>query len=155
MACEPIWYGENIARRGSHVYFCGWNQTILDPIVEPVRTIHTSEFAYIFGNLSHYDTNEYPFNLTRKGYVLTTRGSRSWSTLTSVGQPGVKGHHTFLGFTSTFPGDKGSYIFVIGGPHEGLPVIDGPDSFPEVSSQKLRERCGFIISPEIIERFRY
>ncbi|OBT67120.1 hypothetical protein VE03_04436 [Pseudogymnoascus sp. 23342-1-I1] len=160
MTCQPMWYGEHIAAAGNDVYLYNWNQTILDPVLEYVTTatgfgpIHTSEFAYIFGNLSHYDVNGYPFNPAPEDYELRDRGSRSWSTFASVGKPGLEGRDTFQGVGEAFRGDE-VYVFVAGGPHEGLSAIDGPDAAEVLKGQKLRERCEFINSPEIIEQLGY
>lgn len=162
MVCQPMWYGERIAAAGNDVYLYNWNQTILDPALEAITNqtgfgpIHTSEFAYIFGNLSHYDISGYPFNPTPEDYELQDRGSRSWSTFGSLGKPGVKGRNTFQGVRKAFPsGGDEVYVFVAGGPHEGLSAIDGPDSTEALREQKLRERCEFINSPEIIEQLGY
>ncbi|OBT56471.1 hypothetical protein VE04_02954 [Pseudogymnoascus sp. 24MN13] len=162
MTCQPMWYGEHIAAAGNDVYLYNWNQTILDPVLESITNetgfgpIHTSEFAYIFGNLSHYDINGYPFNPAPEDYELRDRGSTSWSTFASVGKPGAKGRDTFQGVGKAFPsGGDEVYVFVAGGPHEGLSAIDGPDSTEVLREQKLRERCEFINSPELIEQLGY
>ncbi|KFY03173.1 hypothetical protein O988_01657 [Pseudogymnoascus sp. VKM F-3808] len=162
MTCQPMWYGEHIAAAGNDVYLYNWNQTILDPVLKAITNetgfgpIHTSEFAYIFGNLSHYDINGYPFNPAPEDYQLRDRGSRSWSTFASVGKPGLKGKDTFQGVRKAFPsGGDEVYVFVAGGPHEGLSAIDGPGSTEVLRKQKLRERCEFINSPEIIEQLAY
>lgn len=162
MTCQPMWYGEHLARAGNDVYLYDWNQTILDPILahlynqSGLGAIHTSEFAYVFGNLSHYDTAGYPFDPAPEDYALRDRGSRSWSTFAGVGRPGLEGHDTFRGFEPAFSGDRDEVdIFVAGGPDEGLSAIDGPRAKKALRVQRLRERCAFINSPEIIEQLRY
>ncbi|GJN78566.1 hypothetical protein PLIIFM63780_002060 [Purpureocillium lilacinum] len=161
MTCQPTWYAEHIASAGNDVYLYNWNQTILDPVLEAITNqtgfgpIHTSEFAYIFGNLSHYDINGYPFHPSKSDYALLHRGSRSWSTFASIGQPGQRGRDTFHGFTTAFPGGKETDVFVVGGPHEGLSAFDGPRAHPAIQGQKLKERCAFINSPEMIDQLRY
>ncbi|KAK2608375.1 hypothetical protein QQS21_003060 [Conoideocrella luteorostrata] len=161
MTCQPVGYAQQIAAAGNTVYLYNWNQTILDAYLSQVvkrpglGPIHTSEFAYIFGNLSHYDIGNYKFNPTKSDYQLKDRGSRSWSTYASTGQPGLKGHDTFQGFKPAFTDKNQVNIFVVGGPHEGLSAIDGPNAHPAVKEQRLRERCAFINSPEIIEQLRY
>jgi carboxylesterase type B len=161
MTCQPIGYAEAIARRGNDVFLYNWNQTILDPIIASlygesgIGTVHTSEFAYIFGNLSHYNTSGFPFAPTKEDYALQHRGSRSWSTFAAVGKPGLRGHDTFQGFLPAFSGNNQVNLFVVGGPNEGISAIDGPRAKPEVSAQRLRERCAFINSPEMIEQLRY
>jgi carboxylesterase type B len=82
----PAPFQQAIAAAGSTVYLYDWNQTVLDPFLTQVvhrpgtGPIHTSEFAYIVGNLSHYDTGE---------YKLEARASRSWSTFASTGGPSL------------------------------------------------------------------
>ncbi|KAI1079557.1 putative lipase [Whalleya microplaca] len=161
MTCQPVHYGARIAQAGNAVYLYNWNQTILGPIIEHLDNksgfgvIHTSEFAYVFGNLSHYDTDGFPFAPSPADYALLARASRSWSTFASTGKPGLEGHDTFTGFTPAFDAADETHVFVVGGPSEGLSAIDGPDSKPEIGAQKLRERCAFINSDEIIEQLRY
>ncbi|KAK3306179.1 Alpha/Beta hydrolase protein [Chaetomium strumarium] len=162
MTCQPIWYGQHIAKAGNDVYLYDWNQTILEPIIDEAagRTgfgpVHTSEFAYIFGNLSHYNTSGQPFHPTPDDYRLAERGSRSWSTFAATGRPSLPGHDTFQGFKQAFPaGGHDVYIFGAGGPSEGLSAIDGARSKGPMRVQKLRERCAFINSPEVIEQLRY
>lgn len=118
--------------------------------------IHTSEFAYIFGNLSHYGINGYPFDPAPKDYELRDRGSRTWTTFACAEKPRIEWRDTFQGVRKAFPsGGDDVYVFVARGPHEGLSAIDGPDSTEELRKQKLRERCGLINSPEIIEQLGY
>lgn len=161
MTCQPIFYAEHIAAAGNDVYLYDWNQTILEPILQHLGNpaglgpIHTAEFAYIFGNLSHYDTDGFPFNPTPADFKLRDRGSRSWSTFASIGKPSLKNHNTFQGFTPAFRNKDSPHIFIAGGPNEGLSPIDGPKAKPVLKAQKLRERCGFINSPEMIEQLRY
>ncbi|KAJ6785082.1 hypothetical protein PWT90_08667 [Aphanocladium album] len=161
MVCQPIWYAEALADAGNPVYLYNWNQTILDPILQAVTNhsgfgvVHTSEFAYIFGDLSHYDVSGIPFHPGPADYALARRAARTWTTFASKGTPGLPGHDTFHDFGLAFPGNNQTRIFVAGGPHEGLSAIDGQHSHPEMQRQRLRERCDFINSPQIIERLRY
>ncbi|KAK6957986.1 hypothetical protein Daesc_000778 [Daldinia eschscholtzii] len=167
MVCEPVYYGAALSAKGNSVYLYDWNQTILDPILEYVEgvaglgPVHTAEFAYIFGNISHYNFSDYPFDPTPEDYSLVTRGSRSWSTFTSRGVPSLEGHITFEGFTPSFPvGSQGDTdgtfsVFVAGGSSEGLSATDGPDSRPEIAAQKLKERCAFINSDKIIKELHF
>ena len=63
MVCEPLLLARAIQKKGNVVYLYNFNQTLLDPIIEYVSgikgigVVHTSEFAYIFGNLSHYNVS--------------------------------------------------------------------------------------------------
>ncbi|KAJ3460135.1 hypothetical protein MRS44_011002 [Fusarium solani] len=223
MVCQPAWYGERLASKRNEVFLYDWNQTILEPIIAEVKgktgfgTIHTSEFAYIFGNMSHYNVSGYPFHPTLSDYSLRQRGSRSWSTFASTGKPGAPGRKTFQGFNVSYPispipyevdpddeeyvilstGGKGArrvllpkfleqqskenethvyeglksawrkkvndtnpvdkemYVFVIGGPNEGLSDFGGDKAHLAVKSQWLRKRCAFINSPEMIAQLKY
>ncbi|ROW04066.1 hypothetical protein VSDG_01168 [Cytospora chrysosperma] len=159
MTCPPIWYSEHMAAKGAQVYLYDWNQTMLEPILASIGwpglgPTHTSEFAYIFGNLSHYDTNDYPFNPLDSDWALQDRGSRSWSTFAHTGVPHMKNHYTFQGFKPAYEGNQTS-IYVIGGPHEGFSTIDGPGASPALAAQSIRERCMFLNSPELISELRY
>ncbi|KAI3328477.1 putative lipase [Ustulina deusta] len=161
MVCQPIFYAENLAKRGNDVYLFEWNQTVSDQIIEGLTNetgygvIHTSDLEYVFGNLSVYDNGEYPFHATASDYALASRGSRSWSTFASTGKPSSQGNGTFAGFTTAFPGGDEIDVFIAGGPHEGLSPIDGPKAKAALKVQNLRERCAFINSDEIIEQLRY
>ncbi|TGJ81609.1 hypothetical protein E0Z10_g7153 [Xylaria hypoxylon] len=161
MVCQPIFYAENLAKRGNDVYLYDWNQTISDQILEALTNetgygvIHTSDLEYVFGNISLYDNGEYPFHASPADYALASRSSRSWSTFASTGKPSSEGHDTFQGFTTAFPGEDEIDIFIAGGPHEGFSPIDGPGAEAALKVQRLRERCAFINSDEIIEQLRY
>lgn len=169
MVCEPVYYGAALAAAGNSVYLYDWNQTMLDPLLAAMYgqsglgVIHTSEFAYIFGNLSHYDLSPtYPFNPSPEDYELVKRGSRSWSTFASLGTPGQQGRDTFTGFAASFAvgpqdggGDATYSVFVAGGPDEGLSDVEGPGSKAVVAAQKLKERCAFINSEEVIKELKF
>lgn len=159
MTCQPIWYGEHLAARGNSVYLYDWNQTLLDPIMTwmgypGLGPMHTSEFAYIFGNISHYDTDGFPFSPDPSDWALQSRGSKSWSTFVATGAPSLEKHDTFQGFAPAFAQRNETRIYVVGGPHEGLSPIDGPGAAPALAAEKLRQRCGFLNSPEIIAALR-
>ncbi|KAI8945082.1 putative lipase [Xylaria longipes] len=161
MVCQPMFYAENLAKRGNDVYLFDWNQTISDQVIQALYNdtgygvIHTSDLEYVFGNLSVYDNGEYPFQPTPADYSLVSRGSRSWSTFASTGKPSLMGHDTFSGFTTAFRKTDEIDVFIAGGPHEGLSPIDGPKAKAALDAQRLRERCAFINSDEIIEQLRY
>jgi carboxylesterase type B len=161
MVCQPIFYAENLAKFGSDVYLYDWNQTVTDQIIKAklnmtgYGVIHTSELAYLYGNLTLYATQGYPFELRPADLDLVTRGSRSWSTFASTGKPSLQGHDTLAGFTTAFPGNDELDIFIVGGPYEGISAIDGPRAKAVLEAQRLRERCAFINSDEIIEQLRY
>lgn len=78
MVCQPMFFGQHVhAKTEKDVYLYDQNQTILTPILESLGSpglgvVHTSEFAYMFGNLSHYDS---------KSHRLTLLKARTYTTL--------------------------------------------------------------------------
>ncbi|KAI0194244.1 putative lipase [Astrocystis sublimbata] len=162
MVCQPIFYAERLAQRGNDVYLYDWNQTISERLFQGVLNetrglgvIHESELKYVFGNLSAFNEGDNRFHFTQDDYALALRGSRSWSTFASTGKPTLKGHDTFSGFTTAFDGMEDTKVFIAGGPHEGLSPIDGPEALEGLAKQRLRERCAFINSDEMIEQLKY
>lgn len=157
MTCMPIWYGSQLSARGADVYLYDFNQTLLDPIFRAMRApalgaIHTSEFAYVFGNISHYDVDldGYEFNPVDSDYRLQTQVSRSWISFAAVGRPSLERKQTLRGWEGAFSGeDDETRIFVIGGPEEGLFTLDGEGSSAALAAQRLRERCEFLNSEEV------
>ena len=127
------------------------------PRSDIIPQIHTSELAYVFGNLSHYDIPGLPYDPTASDYALRNRESRSWSAFASLGVPSTTGtaYDTLQGWTSAFQYPNQTAVYAIGGPHQGLSTIDGDMSSPEVGVQKLRERCAFLNSPKIIQELQY
>ncbi|KAI7180766.1 hypothetical protein KC352_g23618, partial [Hortaea werneckii] len=167
MVCEPHYYGRALASRGNAVYMYDQNQTMLRaPLAasgsEGLGVVHTSEFAYVFANLSMYDVNGYSFQPRAEDYALVERESRSWSTFAATGRPGVDWHHrryrhrTVEGWCPAFAeGSDAAGIFVIGGPFEGSSAVEGSDSEAVVAAQKLEQRCAFINSLEVIDQLRW
>ena len=77
---------------GNGVYLYDQNATILDPALTSLGypglgAVHTSEFAYVFANFSHYNQSGLPIAPTEADYVLQRQESRSWSTFAAIGQP--------------------------------------------------------------------
>lgn len=161
MTCMPIHYAENLAKRGNDVYLYDWNQTTTDQVLKAkidatgYGVIHSSELPYVFGNISVFQGQGYTYKPTSSDLALQARSSRSWSTFASTGNPSLKGHKTLSGFTEAFPGNDELDIFIIGGPNEGLSSIDGRRASSALKAQKLRERCAFINSDEIIAQLKY
>ncbi|KAJ7217337.1 hypothetical protein GGX14DRAFT_358318, partial [Mycena pura] len=145
MVCMAMRYSEAIAANGNDVYHYDWNQTILAPRIEAFNNvsglgvIHTSEFA--------------PFRPNPGDWALETRGTRLWSTFASLGRPGLVEKNTFQRFDVALrrPGRS----FVAGGPNVGFYAIDGPKSTAVVARQRLRERCGFLNSDEVIAQMEF
>ncbi|KAI6946598.1 hypothetical protein KC318_g14987 [Hortaea werneckii] len=162
MVCEPQYYGRALASKGNPVYVYDQNQTMLQGPLESTGSVglgvvHTSEFAYVFGNLSTYDVNGYPYHPRAEDYALVERESRSWSTFAAIGRPSLDRYHDTLdGWCPAFAeGNDTAGIFVIGGPFEGFSAAEGSPSESVVAAQKLEERCAFIDSPEIIDQLRW
>lgn len=160
MTCMPTWYGANLARNGLDVFLFDFNQTMLAPILAAIGSpglgpVHTSEFAYVFGNISHYDNLDgYPFAPTDTDRRLEHEAALSWASFASRGKPSLRDKKTLQGWEPAFfrggPTDETDVdVFVVGGANEGLTAWDGPHSTPAMAAQKLRERCGFLNSPEI------
>ncbi|KAJ4298231.1 hypothetical protein N0V90_006130 [Kalmusia sp. IMI 367209] len=171
MVCEPLLLARAIHNKGNMVYLYNFNQTLLDPIIEYVSgikgmgVVHTSEFAYIFGNLSHYNVSGYPFNPTEADYTLATRASRSWGHFAHSGFPSplqntrkaLKGWlPAFWSFEDDLTRQPGrTYVYTIGGPSEGLWPLDGPDSIEPVSIQQIEEKCALFNDPRFIKLLQF
>lgn len=160
MTCQPVHYGASLAAAGNDVYLIDQNQTLLDAIFASIGqpglgVVHTSEFAYTFGNLSHYDTDGWAYNPTAEDYRLQTQESRTWSTFAAVGQPSLRSKNTLQGVDVAFGQPNQTYVYVVGGATEGLSAFDGPNSTAAIAVQNLRSRCGFINSPSIIPQLQY
>lgn len=158
MTCPALYFGEGVATKNANtVYFYHWNQTILGPVLEHLGhppgmgPIHTAEFAYVFGNLSHYKMDGVPFNPSPSDLELTVRASRSFSTFVGLGKPGLPNSNTFQGFNPAFARPGQTKVFVVGGPDEGLSYIDGLQANHALASQKIRERCSFLNSEEVLK----
>ena len=117
--------------------------------------IHTSNFAYEFGNLSHYNVDGFPYHPNKSDFALRDRQSGSWAAFANFGRPSDPQYHTLRGWEPAFPKKGEVDIYVIGGPHEGLSATAGPRSDHAVAAQKLKERCAFLNSPEIIKQLQY
>ncbi|KAF2864787.1 Alpha/Beta hydrolase protein [Massariosphaeria phaeospora] len=170
MVCEPIYLAEAMHKKGMNTYFYHFNQTILEPIIETlynvshIGVIHSSEFAYIYNNLSIYNVPGYPFNPSESDYQLAKRASSTWSYFASSGKPSaVSEGLTLQNWNPGFwrngqvqpPKPGNTYVYVIGGPGEGFWALDGEDSNDALERQRLRERCAWINSPEIIRKLQY
>lgn len=86
---------------------------------------------------------------------LVKRASRSWSTFAATGKTYQPGHDLVEGWTEAYKNKEGPYAMTIGGPHEGLSALHGPQAIAEVERQKLDERCAFLNNPEIIKALGY
>ncbi|KAL7950437.1 Alpha/Beta hydrolase protein [Trichoderma barbatum] len=160
MTCPSVYFGDVLAEQSMNtVYLYHWNQTVLEPILEylghpaGMGPIHTSEFAYIFGNLSHYNTDGFPFKPSSSDLKLMVRASRSFSTFTSIGKLELPNRDTFQGFNPAFEKPGEAQVFVVGGVNEGSSYIEGPQAGSALASQKLRERCSFLTSEGVLQEF--
>jgi carboxylesterase type B len=176
MVCEPLLYGRALTEKGQRVYYYVQNQTVVDAALDSLGlpglgVVHTSEFAYMFNNISHYDSKymysmsssktppanettvyDYPYHPTPSDEQLAIRATRSWSTFASIGRPSWDGHGTLEGWKSAFAVENQTRVFVIGSDEEGLHSLGGNSA---IGSEKIEERCAFINSPEIIEQLQF
>ena len=163
MVCEPFYLAEALHRKGNQVYLYNWNQTILPPILKAVfdapglGVVHTSEFAYMFGNISVYNVSGVPFDPSQQDYDLVQRGSRTWAALGAKGHVddkdgGVKGWKPAYSANGA-PGSPS--VYTIGGSEEGLFPVEGTGSPDAVAKQRLAERCALWNRPEIISQLGY
>lgn len=163
MVCQPIYFGTALAAAGNDVYLYTQNRTFVTPILEANYSMygygvpHTSDLSYMFGNLSHYDIYDFPFRPTADDFALVERQSRSWTTFAALGRPSEGGNGTIEGWRKAdFGGDENYGVQVIGGPHEGWGGVNGSAGAREaLREQRLRERCGFLTSEEVVRETHY
>jgi carboxylesterase type B len=175
MVCEPLLYGQALTKRGQDVYYYDQNQTVVNKPLEALGlpglgVVHTSEFAYMFNNLSHYDSktfrnsslqnhkanqlavNDYPYDPSASDERLAIRETRSWSTFASIGRPSLEGRGTLKGWEPAFGSANETRVFVIGSEEEGLHSLGDSSA---IGGQRLEERCAFINSPEVIAELQF
>ncbi|KAK4503920.1 hypothetical protein PRZ48_004835 [Zasmidium cellare] len=161
LTCQPFFFGDALAKSGNDVYYYVTNQTILTPILNyngiyGYGKVHTSEFAYVFGNLSHYDIYDFPFHPKPEDYALKIRASRSWASYAALGRPSVEGKGTLEGWRKGDNEDENFGVYVLGGPSEGYSGEGGRESSREaVKLQKLQERCGFLNRMDVVRQDGY
>lgn len=162
MVCPSLYLGAAIHKTyTAPVFHYDFNQTILDPILEHtinvshLGVVHTSEFAYVFGNVEAYNNSGNPINLTASDYALQERASRSWSAFASVGHPTEGGVVTVQGWLDAYSAPNQTHVMTVGGPWEGWWPLSGADSPEAVQKQKLVERCAFLNSPGAIQGLQF
>lgn len=162
MVCPSLHLGAAMHEtHGPPVYHYDFNQTILEPILEHtinvshLGRVHTSEFAYVFGNVQAYNNSGNPINLTASDYALQQRASRSWSAFAASGHPTQEGEVTVQGWLDAYSAPNQTHVMTIGGPWEGWWPLGGVGSPEVVQQQKLVERCAFFNSPEVIRYLQY
>ena len=158
--CQGFYLGQAMADAGNRVYFWDQNQTMYDEIFAYLGTpgygvVHTSNFAYQFGNLSHYDVDGFPYHPNKSDFALRDRQSGSWAAFANFGRPSAPKYGTLLGWEPAFSEDREIDIYVVGGPREGLSAVAGSQADPVVAAEKLKQRCAFLNSPEIIKQQNY
>lgn len=173
MVCQPIYLAEAIHAKwngtmASNVFLYNWNQTLLDPILKSVYNVsnmgavHTSEFAYMYGNFSHYNQPDWPFAPSIWDEKIRRAGSRSWSSFATSGNPSQNA--SFPGWLPAFstghlqpssaPNDPLG-LYLVGEEWLGWTPIDGPQAVDIVSRQRLRERCGLINSERFLQYMQF
>lgn len=150
-----------MSNAGNDVYLYNQNQSMLTPILDyygdyGFGVIHTSDLGYIFGNLSHFNQYDWPYNPTDSDKRLAIQQSRSWASFTALGKPSLEGHGTLQGWAKAQFDDENYGAYVIGGPYQGFSGSGGNKlSKKHMAFAKLRERCGFLNSPEIVREIQY
>ena len=164
MTCQPIYYGQQLAAYGNPVWYLHQNQTLLSRILDFLDqpgygVIHTSEFPYTFGNLSHYNVSDYPFDPSAEDYRLEKQMAGTWASFASQGTPSIEGKATLQGMELAYDvqkwGEGQTAIFVVGGDAEGMSTFDGPLATDAVRMQRLRERCGFLNRADIVAMLQF
>lgn len=157
---EPFLWAAAMAKASQPTYHYIQNQTFYTPALDSLGqpglgVIHTSEFAYVFGNLSHYNVSGLPFEPRPEDYALKSRQSRSWSTFAWLGRPELEGKDTFKGWKPAVGDGDESGVFVIGGSQEGWSSLSGNGSRVAVAEQKLSERCAFLNRGDVIAQLGF
>lgn len=174
MICEPLLFGQALSERGQDVFYFNQNQTVVDSPLESLGlpglgVVHTSEFAYVFNNISHYNSkslpctrewkpcqyflvNDYTYKPTASDEDLAIRETRSWSAFANFGRPSLENWGTLQGWKPAFDTANETRAFVIGSDEEGLHSLSGKSA---LGKQRLEERCGFINSPEVVEQLQF
>lgn len=163
MVCMPTWFGEQVSQMGNNVYLYDQNASVLTSIIDGLGfpglgPVHTSEFAYVYANLSHYNIAGLDYAPTPEDEALVTPQSRSWSSFIALGQPSLDSRDTLHGWTPAFQyaaKKNETDIYVIGGGSGGLSAQQGDGSMPAVAAQMLKERCAFLNSPAVIDQLRF
>lgn len=166
LTCPSIYFASAMAQKFTHmkeppVYLYSGNQTILGNYLDSTGSlglgvIHTSELAYLSGNLSIFNVTDaglpgYHFDPSASDYELARQVPRSWSSFAATGKPSLDGKDTLPGWTTAFPNGKGDgSVYVIGGEKEGM---SGNNS--AIEKERLAERCGFLNSEVVIEQLQY
>lgn len=160
--CQPLLYGKALREAGNEVYFYDQNQTMFSPILEHFGlydegVVHTSELLYVFGNLSKFDIPGLPYNPSAEDFLLRDQESRSWATFAALGHPSLEGHNTLPGWLPAEFSDDNYGVYVIGGPKKGCSGTSGSNSWARkaITEEKLKVRCGFLNSPDIVREIRY
>jgi len=138
------------------VYLYDFNQTIMD---EPgLGVVHSSDLPYVFANIEMYQNGEgVQVHIAEQDHELEKRASRTWSTFASFGVPSLPpetGRETLLDWEGGYgksdsgneEGGEDVNVYVIGGPSPGLSQLE---------EQRLKERCGFLNSDDVIKELRY
>lgn len=159
--CQPIFYGSAIADKGGEVYFYDQNQTMLTPLLHEAGlygagAVHGCELGYVFGNVTIFSSRVLgvEYNITAADVGLRNRESTSWTTFAASGQPSLTGHDTLSGWQPVDFEDETFGVYVIGGPDGGDSGL-ADQAREAMEAQRLKERCGFLNSPEIIRQLQY
>jgi carboxylesterase type B len=164
LTCPNFLVAHAMAKSNPDVYLYSHNATIfsaaLDFTLPGDGVIHTSEIAYVFGNLSLYEFGTYGLvDPSPQDWKLARQMSRSWSTFAYTGKPSLDGHNTLEGWEQAYSPDDDEFdaqIYVVGGPTPGMTAIQGSKVENEaIAREKLAVRCGFLNSDQVILQLMY
>lgn len=160
--CQAINFANALNKAGQDVYFWEQNQTVVGEIYAGLGrpglgVVHTSNFAFQFHNITHYNINNFVYNPNNSDFALADRQSHSWAAFANTGNPSLApGQRSLLNWTPGYANGDEIDIYVIGGKNQGLSSWTGKNAAnPVLVAQKLKERCSFLNSPEILEQLNY
>ncbi|CAK3744481.1 Hypothetical predicted protein [Lecanosticta acicola] len=159
--CQAVFLGEALQKSGNSFYLYDQNQTFVTDILASEGSpgegpVHTSEFAYMFGNLSHYNVYDFPFYPNATDYALRDRESRSWSSFVATGNPSLENKTTLKGWKQADLTDENLGVYIIGSQNEGYSGLNGSSAARRgVEAQKLKKRCEFLNQPDVIKQQGY
>lgn len=162
------------------IFLYDFNQTILDPSLAATTNtpgmgvVHTSEIAYVYGNLSNWDRNNWPFSPSSSDSELAKHVSRTWSTFTATGNPSGDSEepptrdwepkYTLQGWKDTYVNihtdpwtgkPTAPSLYLIGGSYQSFTEMDGLKAIEGIRVQDLRGKCGVLNGEDWVGWLQY
>ncbi|KAK7034717.1 hypothetical protein VNI00_012124 [Paramarasmius palmivorus] len=157
--CPSFYLGSAMAQKyfadgeDPKVFYYNQNQTILQTDVDAgLGVTHTSELAYVFSNFSAWDAHP-----TKSDIELQKRESGSWISFAYTGAPSVAKRGTLEGWKPAYMSGNATdaSVYIIGGPNSGLSKLEAKGAKEALAKQRLKERCEFLNTPELVEQLQY